>query len=236
MRPETYGGNLGDMLLRDGLVTNDALEEALRRQQETNQPLGRILVEMNAISESVKLNFFHKRFGHDIVSLRDHQIPEILFGYVSPAMALKYRVIPHKLEGDTLVVAMEDPSNLVTLDNLKAQIGLKIRPVIASFADIEALLESFPKSDEDEEEIVEVPAGFGRRLFKYLFFPILAFAPLATIIALLIFSDEFQKRMLLHPPFGFDTMDMILSIVLIWGLWSLLIYELDGLIVNPEKR
>lgn len=236
MRSESYGGNLGDLLLRDGLVTNDALDEAVKRQQQTNQPLGRILVEMNAISESVKLNFFHKRFGHEIVSLRDHRIPDILYTYIPRSTALKYRVVPYKLEGDTLVVAMEDPSNLVTLDNLKVQIGLKIRPVIASYSDIEAALEQFPQTEEDEaEEAVAAPSG-GGKLFKYLFFPVVAFLPLATVIALLLFSDDFQKRVLLHPPWGFDTQDMVLSIVLLWGLWSLIIYELDGLFVNPEKR
>ena len=59
MSPESYSGNLGDMLLREGLVTNEALEEALRRQRETQQPLGRILVDMNAITESVKLSRKH---------------------------------------------------------------------------------------------------------------------------------------------------------------------------------
>ncbi|MBN1476540.1 hypothetical protein JXA47_07300 [Candidatus Sumerlaeota bacterium] len=235
MAPETYSGHLGDMLLREGLVTNEALEEALRRQRETGQPLGRVLVEMHAITEQVKLNFFHKHFGHDVVSLRDHEIPDILYTYLTRSTAMKFRVIPYKLEGDTLVVAMEDPSDLVILDNLKAQVGLRIRPVIASFTDIEAALETYPGGDEDEEVIWEEPPSFATRLIKYTFFPALAFTPLATVIILMIFSDGFQY-ILLHPPMGMDTVDFVLSITLIWGLWALFAYELDGILVNPEHR
>jgi hypothetical protein len=234
MSPEPYEGNLGDMLLRDGLVSNEVLEEALRRQRQTGQPLGRILVEMNAITEAVKLNFFHKRFGHDIVSLRDHEFPDILHSYIPRQTAVKYRVVPYKLEGDTLVVAMEDPSDLVILDNLKAQVGLKIRPVIASYSDIEMALEMFPDTGGGELAI-EAPArgGVTNRVVQYLFFPLLAFTPLIVIGFMLVFSNQFQ-RFLLNPPWGFGTFDMVVSLVLIWGLWALFIYELDGLFVNPE--
>ncbi|MBN1478623.1 hypothetical protein JXA47_17860 [Candidatus Sumerlaeota bacterium] len=233
MSPESYSGNLGDMLLREGLVTNDALEEALRRQRETQQPLGRILVEMNAITESVKLNFFHKHFGHDVVSLRDHQIKDILYTYISKSLATRHRLVPYRLEGDTLVVAMEDPSDLVLLDNLKAQVGLRIRPVIASASDIEAALELYPGVDEDDALAIESPHEW--RFFKYAFFPILAFTPLAAIIGMMIFSDDFQ-RFLLHPLWGMKTSEIIWMIFLGWGVWALLAYEVDGIFVNPEHR
>lgn len=237
MSPEPYGGNLGDMLLREGLVTNEALEEALRRQRQTDLPLGRILVEMNAITESVKLNFFQKRFGSEIVSLRDHQIPDILYSYIPRQLAMKARVVPYKMEGDTLVVAMEDPSDLVTLDNLKAQTGLKIRPMVASSSDIETVLDAYPHIEEEEAVVVAPAKRLGGRLFKYLFFPVMAFLPLLIMGFLLVFSRRFQ-RFLLNPPeaWGFATFDLVLSIMLLWGLWALIVYEIDGLFVNPEHR
>jgi hypothetical protein len=237
MSAETYSGNLGDMLLRDGLVTDETLEDALARQRRTSEPLGRILVEMNAITEKVKLSFFQKRFGYDIVSLRDHDIPDNLYSYIPKQTAVKFRVVPYKLEGESLVVAMEDPSDLVVLDNLKAQVGLKIRPMIASYGDIEAALEEFPADEEGGAIPVdaESPIGITARLVKYLFFPVVAFTPLCVVIFMLIFSDRFQL-LLLHPPGSWDTGDMILCITLIWGLWALFVYEIDGILINPEHR
>jgi type IV pilus assembly protein PilB len=240
MSPQTFSGNLGDMLLKDGLVTDETLEEALGRQRQTNQPLARILVEMNAITEKVKLNFFQKTFGCDVVSLRDVQIPEILYSYIPAQTAMRYRVIPFKLEGDTLIVAMEDPSDLVILDNLKAQVGLKIRPVIASHEDIEEALQQYPGVGAAEPGTVaetaerQAPSGSARWI-KYLFLPVVAFIPLVVFMTMMVVNEQFQNVMS-NPPYEMDTGDVVFCIVLIWGLWALFVYEIDGIVVNPEHR
>lgn len=230
MAGDLSGGNLGDLLLREGLVNDDTLEKALRRQRDTSLPLGRILVEMNAISESVKLNFFQKTFGHDIVSLEDHTITPVLAETIPYDVATRYHVIPYKIDGETLVVAMEDPSDLVLLDNLKAQTGFRIRPVIASSNDIQNALALHPGADDEDY----VPTT-GNPVVKYLFFPLASFIPLGVVIGLLIMNDNFQNIMN-HPPWGMTTGNMIFAMVLIWGLWMLLIYEIDGILVNPEHR
>ena len=106
-----------------------------------------------------------------------------------------------------------------------------------SSADIETALELYPGPAELGGGVApaEGLAGVQSRVVKYLFFPVLAFTPLFVIICMLYFSDAFQK-FLLHPPWGFDTGDMILSLSLLWGLWALLVYEVDGILVNPEHR
>lgn len=237
MSPERIGENLGDLLLRDGLVSNDALEEALQRQQTTGKPLTSILVEMNAITEQVKVNFLQRRLGHDVLSLREINIPEILFTYYPRSMAERLRAVPCKLEGDTIVIAMEDPSDLQAVDSLKARIGMKVRPVIATSADVDTVFAKWPVTEAEAEEDVLEPAepGLVGKLIKTLFFPVLAFAPLVVMICMLLFSHRFQYH-LTHAPWELSPGETIFSLMLIWGIWSLLVYELDGLFVNPEHR
>lgn len=237
MSPDRIGENLGDLLLRDGLVSNEALEEALRRQQESGRPLTSILVEMNAITEQVKVNFLKRRLGHDVLSLKGVNIPEILFTYYPRAMAERLRAVPIKLEGDTILIAMEDPSDLDAVDSLKARIGMKVRPVIATGADIDQVLSRWPQVEAESEEEEAAPAEptLVTRAIKSLFFPTIAFAPLIAMIFMLLFSDTFQRN-LNHAPWGLEPWEAIFSLMLIWGIWSLLVYELDGIFVNPEHR
>ncbi len=236
MSAEPYGGNVGDLLLRDGLVSDAILNEALKRQRQTSRPLGQILVEMNAITETVKLNFFKKHFGHGIISLKDVEIPDLLFTYIPRQLAVTHRVVPVKLQGDTLTVAVEDPSDLILIDNLKIQVGMRVKPMIASAPDIERVLETYPGSSAvpaGEMAARYVPQGVGSPLTKRLFFPVATFAPLAVLILLLLLVDRVQM-ILLHPPVGLSTTDMVLGLVLLWGLWALLVYEIDGIFFNPE--
>jgi hypothetical protein len=237
MSPERTGENLGDLLLRDGLVSNDALEEALRRQRETNRPLTSILVEMNAITEQVKMNFLKGRLGHDVLSLKEINIPEILFTFYPRSMAERMRAVPCKLDGETIVIAMEDPSDLDAVDSLKARIGMRVQPVIATGSDIELVLARWPKMEEETDDETVAPAAptLIQRAVKSLFFPVVAFAPLVAMICMLLLSDTFQRN-LTHAPWGLEPWEAIFSLMLIWGIWSLLIYEIDGIFVNPDHR
>ncbi len=225
--------NLGEMLLREGLINNDQLEEALKRQKATDKSLGYILAEMGVITESVKMSFLRKKFGYKFFSLRAGQIDPLTLSYIPKAYAQKYHLVPVRVESGALVVAMDDPSDLTLLDSLKTLVGMSIRPVIASSADIDDVLGQYP----EERGYAEVPAppSLLYRAIRYAAFPILGFLPLVVFIALLGFSEEFRRKVnsVAGSEFSFD---VFLYTLLGWGLWIIIVWEINGLIFQEKRK
>ena len=222
-------GNLFEVLLREGLITKTQLEEAIRIQHSTEKPLARILVEMGAITESAKMSILKKAFGYEMVSLAVEDLnPEIL-NLIPRSIAYRHHVIPVRSVDDTLILAMEDPSNLVLIDNLKALIGMNIKPVIASGVDIDEALKNYPPEIAPAPRRIRI--SFLKKLFRGLFLPVVGLAPLPIFILILSRSENLQVR--LAP---LTTFDFILYFILGLGLWSLIIWEINGLLFKGKEK
>ena len=126
--------NLGDLLLREGLLTDAQLNIALARAREMDRPLMRVLVENGMLDETKRLNFFKHQFGIPVVTLPNTSVDPLLLSYIPSQIARKHHLVPVRLDRDGLVVAMEDPSDLEVLDSLKAMSGVRIKPVLAPSA------------------------------------------------------------------------------------------------------
>jgi hypothetical protein len=225
MTPNRVVGNLGEILLREGIINNAQLDEALRRQRETDLPLGRILVEMGAITESVKMSFLKRQLGYDLVSLSGMEIPPLTFTLIPRHVATKHHLVPIRMERDGLVVAMEDPSDIVLLDNLKTLVGMRIKPVIASTSDIEEALEQYPAEKPEAAVLVARPPTLLYRLIRYTAFPIFCFLPIVIIIYILCTNTDIQLKLA-----KLNEFDVFLYTLLGWGLWAVILYEINGLI------
>ena len=225
--------NLGEMLLREGLINNDQLEEALKRRKATEKSLGHILVEMGVITESVKMSFMRKKFGYEFFSLGDKRIDVLTLSYIPKPYAHKYHLVPVQVERGTLVVGMDHPSDLTLLDNLKTLVGMPIRPVIASSTDIDEVLEQYP--EEKGYAGIPTPPSLIYRAVRYVAFPILGFLPLIVFIALLGFSEGFRRKVnsVAGAEFSFD---VFLYTLLGWGLWIIIVWEINGLIFQEKRK
>ena len=219
-------GNLIDVLLREGLITRSQLDEAIRIQQTTEKPLARILVEMGAITESAKMTILKKAFGYELVSLVSEDLDPTILSLVPRSIAYRHHVIPVKIIDRTLVLAMEDPSNLVLIDNLKALVNMNIRPVIASGMDIDQALEKYPDA---EVKTYKIRTSFLKKILRALFLPIVGLAPLPVFIFILNTSESLQVRLA-----GLTFFDFVLYFLLGLGLWALIIWEINGLIFKKQ--
>ncbi len=229
--------SLGDMLLREGLITHSQLEEAVVRQQASEKSIGQMLVEMGVISESVKMSFLKKKLGYDFFSLGGKKIPPLILTYIPKAFALKYHLLPVNLDNGVLIVAMDDPSDLTIQDQLKALVGMPVRPVIASISDIDEGLKQYPETTEEEEPEIERPPSLIYRAIKYCAFPILGFLPLVGFILLVRYHPNFDlyltEVMSAGSSFSFD---VFLYTLLGWGLWIIVMWEVNGLIFDKKPR
>ena len=129
---------LGEILVRENLVTPQQLREALDYQRTSGGRLGANLVKLGILSEDVITAVLSRQYGLPSINLDLFQIEEDVIKLISQEVALKYTVLPISKVGATLTLAMADPTNVFAMDDIKFMTGLHVEPVIASEASIQS--------------------------------------------------------------------------------------------------
>ncbi len=140
------GDRLGDLLLEEGLVSRDALKEALDRQKAEGGRLGFHLVKLGTVSEEDLVQILSEQYGMPAIDLRSlyPHVDRELLGLVNESIATRYHVFPVHRTGNHLTLAMADPTNVVALDDIRFRTGCEVEPVLASeFAIKEAIEGSY---------------------------------------------------------------------------------------------
>lgn len=128
---------LGEILVRENLITPQQLREALEYQRQSGGRLGSNLVKLGFISDDVITAVLSRQYGVPSINLELFQIDEETINLISQEVALKYSVLPISKVGATLTMAMADPTNVFAMDDIKFMTGLNVEPVIASEASIQ---------------------------------------------------------------------------------------------------
>ncbi len=124
---------LGEILIESGELSRDQLSSALERQSITGGRLGTNLVEMMLIDDIRLGDILSKQLGVPSVHPKVLQtIPREVLELIPTNMVEYYKVVPFKLEGQRLHLAMLDPSNVTLVDELSHRLGYIIRPYICS--------------------------------------------------------------------------------------------------------
>ena len=140
---------LGQLLLDAGCVTAAQLREALARQQETRQPLGRILCERQVISEETLLKFLGQQYGLATAYPFPSDVAPQLANCVPQAWARQHVAVPVNQVGRRLTVALADPANLHVLDEVRFRTGLQVIPVVALESDIRQCVQALYRGQDD---------------------------------------------------------------------------------------
>ena len=128
---------LGEILVRENLVTPQQLREALDYQRTSGGRLGANLVKLGIISDDVVTAVLSRQYGVPSINLDLFQIEDAVIKLISQDVALKYTVMPVSKVGATLTLAMADPTNVFAMDDIKFMTGFNVQPVIASEASIQ---------------------------------------------------------------------------------------------------
>lgn len=123
---------LGDLLVDEGVLSPAKLEEALKKQRASGKRLGEVLQEMEAVIESQILDALANQLGIEKIDLGDEPPDPELVNLIDPEVIKRHKAMPVQLEGDTLIVAMVDPLNLMAIDDIRLATGYEIRPRICS--------------------------------------------------------------------------------------------------------
>src|SRR6476620_10759003 len=131
---------LGEILVRENLVTPQQLREALDYQRTSGGRLGSNLVKLGIISDDVITAVLSRQYGVPSINLDLFHIEEDVVKLISQDVALKYTVLPISKMGPTLTLAMADPTNVFAMDDIKFMTGLNVEPVIASETSLQAAI------------------------------------------------------------------------------------------------
>ncbi|MEJ7849736.1 MAG: type IV-A pilus assembly ATPase PilB [Pyrinomonadaceae bacterium] len=128
---------LGEILVRENLVTPQQLREALDYQRTSGGRLGNNLVKLGIISDDVITAVLSRQYGVPSINLDLFHIEDAVIKLISQEVALKYTVLPISKVGATLTLAMADPTNVFAMDDIKFMTGFNVEPVIASEVSIQ---------------------------------------------------------------------------------------------------
>ncbi|MCI0446264.1 type IV-A pilus assembly ATPase PilB [bacterium] len=123
---------LGELLLRNKLITKDQLDKALELQKTNNSKLGYNLVKMGFVSDEEIATCLSKQFGISAINLSHFEIDQTVLDLVPVEVCRKYDLIPVNRTGAVLTVAMSDPTNIRAMDEINFICGYQVEPVVAS--------------------------------------------------------------------------------------------------------
>ena len=150
------GRMLGQVLIELGALTEEELEQALQIQGERNMRLGDVLVEMAFVQPEDLTRALAEQFDMELVDLESLEIPDEVIQMVPSELAHEHRIIPIEHEDDVLTVAMGDPLDLYTVDNLRFLVNCEVKPVLATRTAIEEALAQYYGWKEDKlDEMIQ---------------------------------------------------------------------------------
>jgi len=134
---------LGELFVREGLITADQLQEALKDARQTGTRIGFSLVKLGLVEEDDLTRALAKQFRVPAVDLDKVKVEEKILRLVPEEVAMKHRVLPLRKVGRTLTVAMSNPTDMGAIDNLKFITRYEIEPVIVGEYTLQKHLEDY---------------------------------------------------------------------------------------------
>jgi type IV pilus assembly protein PilB len=142
---------LGEILVRENLISPQHLRQALDYQREHGGRLGYNLVKLGLLSDDTITAVLSRQYGIPSVNLELFNIDDSVIRLIPQEVAQKYSVLPLSRVGATLTLAMVDPTNVFAMDDIKFMTGLNIEPVVVAEASIQqAIAKHYGSSREIE--------------------------------------------------------------------------------------
>ena len=154
---------LGQMLVEAKLITKEQLQHAKEAQAKDSDKLERVLLRQRLISPQQLALFTSLQLGIPFVNLKKEGVRPNAVALIPEAIARKYGVIPIDALNGTLVVAMEDPRDIQTIENLATLTRKRIEPVLSTSQDIQEMIDlNYRVGGEIEEQLSQIPTRYQR--------------------------------------------------------------------------
>ncbi len=137
---------LGDVLVQNGVITEEDLQRGLERQKGSGRKLGETLVDEGITTEENIARALSKQFHYDMVDLQNTEIPQEILDLVPANVLKKHRAIPFEYSPDNmnvLRVAMSDPMDIGAIDDINIITNLQVEPVVATMGSVMLALDNY---------------------------------------------------------------------------------------------
>ncbi|HVH20716.1 MAG TPA: hypothetical protein VNF72_20675 [Myxococcota bacterium] len=147
---------IGELLVAAGVIDEPVLEAALEKQRTGGGRIGRILIGMGALDEEMLVRTVARQLDMPVAWLRGKQVKAEVLSLLPAHIARRHRCLPVMLDRkgpETLLVAMEDPSDAAALDDVALAAGRSVRVVLAAPSELEDAIERhYPAPVADDED------------------------------------------------------------------------------------
>jgi type IV pilus assembly protein PilB len=164
------GTRLGDLMVKEKLIAPEQLAQALEHQKKNGGRLGSCLIKLGFVTDEDVTTFLSRQYGVPSINLAYFEVDPDVTKLVPEDTARRYEVVPLSRVGQSLTIAMVDPTNVFAMDDIKFMTGFNVEPVVASEGSIREAIERFyaaqqtsaledvMKEFEDSDDVLELEA------------------------------------------------------------------------------
>jgi type IV pilus assembly protein PilB len=134
---------LGELLLKENMVTPQQLQEALAHQKMNGGKLGKAFVQLGYVRDEEITSLLSRQYGVPSINLDHFEVDPAIIKIIPAETSRKYQILPLSRSGATLTIAMADPTNVFAMDDIKFMTGYNVEPVVASETSLEEAIEKY---------------------------------------------------------------------------------------------
>src|SRR5688572_1023682 len=134
---------LGELLLKENMVTPQQLQEALSHQKMNGGKLGKAFVSLGYVRDEEITSLLSRQYGVPSINLDHFEVDPAIIKIIPAETSRKYQILPLSRSGATLTIAMADPTNVFAMDDIKFMTGYNVEPVVASESSLEEAIEKY---------------------------------------------------------------------------------------------
>ena len=149
------GSRIGELLVRNEVIDEGQLEQAEQHAMQNGGLLNAAVVKLGFIEEAELVQMLSEEYELPVVQIEEQEVDEDVLALILQKIAMKHHLLPLALDGDTLTVAMVDPSNIIALNDIKFITGYNIRVTLSALEDLKLHLEKLYESDVEYDTIFE---------------------------------------------------------------------------------
>ena len=166
------GTRLGDLMVKEKLISSEQLVQALEHQKKNGGRVGSCLVKLGFVTDEDVTTFLSRQYGVPSINLSFFEVDPEVVKLVPEDTARRYEVVPLSRVGSSLTIAMVDPTNVFAMDDIKFMTGFNVEPVVASESSIRETIDRFyaqaqgdalskvmEEFAEEGEEVLELDAA-----------------------------------------------------------------------------
>jgi len=134
---------IGEVLVDKGIITAEQLDAGLKEQKKTGELICTVLAKSGFASEEEIFGVLSTQLNIPYIKLKDRNIEPLIIQKVPAKFASHYKIIPLDFKDNSLLIAMADPLDVRTLDDIVLLLGCEVKAVLASETDIQAAIRKF---------------------------------------------------------------------------------------------